>query len=274
MKPKDVFQELLNLKTGSLSEAVSADDEYAKITIYASLLVHKNIQYSKVYLGDKLLGTINKYRYQKMSQDFELIESENIDAENEATNLFSSMLNAYLSKVKPSDTLIKTLIIFLVYNGKVTEFRNVRKLSDSEWGIRTIEYIDNLGINSKVLMDSFLSQFNQYPIHRDILKERISELMFTNNCRERYYILMKPAWDKGELSVNDPIEQGLVDLVLDLRETVRKMSTKVAVEDLCSLLNIGNSTYRNKKREVINSLSKYFYNSVYSNLIDLVTSLN
>jgi len=273
MKPKEVFNELLNLKAGLLSEAVSSDDEYAKITIYVSLLVHKNIQYSKVYLGDKLLGTINKYRYQKISQDSELIEADNVDAMNEATNLFSSMLTAYLTKIKPSDSLIKTLIIFLVYNGKVAEFRNVRKLSDSEWGIKTIEYIDNLGINSKVLMDSFLSQFNDYPEHKKILSKRISELMFTNNCRERYYILMKPAWALGELSVNDPTEQGLVDLVLDLRETVRKMTTKIEVKDLCALLDFPYGTYGNKKREVVKSLSKYFYNSVYSNLIDLITSL-
>lgn len=274
MKPKDVFHELMNLKAGSLSEAVSSDDEYAKITIYVSLLVHKNVQFSKVYLGDKLLGTINRYRYQKLSQDTELVESDNVDAMNEATNLFSSMLTAYLTKVKPSDTLIKTLIIFLVYNGKVAEFRNVRKLSDSEWGIKTIEYIDNLGINSKVLMESFLSQFDSYPIHKKILSERISELMFTNNCRERYYIIMKPAWNSGELSVTDPIEQNLVDLVLDLRETVRKLTTNIEVQDLCQLLGIGYSTYGNKKREVVKSLSKYFYNSVYSNLIDLITSMS
>jgi hypothetical protein len=273
MKPKEVFNELMNLKAGSLSEAVSTDDEYAKITIYASLLVHKNVQYSKVYLGDKLLGTINRYRYQKLSQDLEVNEADDIDAMNEATNLFSSMLTAYLTKVRPSDTLVKTMIIFLVYNGKVSEFRNVRKLSDSEWGIKTIEYIDNLGINSKVLMDAFLSNFNDYPKHKQILTERVSELMFCNNCRERYCQIMKSAWNAGELSVNDPIEQDLIDIVLDLRESVRKMSLNIEVQDLCSLLNIGKSTYRNKRNELVNSLSKYFYNSVYSNLIDLITSL-
>lgn len=272
MNPREVFKELMNLRNGSLSNAVSSEDEYAKVTIYVSLLVHKNPQYSKVYLGDKLLGTINKYRYQKITEDQELNSVDEIDDE-QITSLFSSMLNSYLSKVKVNDGLIKTMIIFLVYNNKVSEFRNVRKLADSEWGIRTLEYISNLGINSKILMESFMSHFVDYPIHKDILTDRISELMFCNNCRERYYHLMKPAWNSGELSVNEPLEQEFVKLVLDLREKVRDMTNNIEVGDLCKLLNIGESTYRNKRRELVNGLSKYFYNSVYSNLIDLITSL-
>lgn len=275
MKPRDVFNELLHINNGKLSQAVSAEDEYAKVTIYVDLLVNKNVQYSKVYLGDKLLGTLNKYRYQKVggNDEYESLES-NGSGDDEVTNLFSSMLNSYLSRVKVNDSLVKTMIIFLIYNKKVAEFRNVRKLTDSEWGILTLEYMNNLGVNSKVLMDAFLSNFDEYPKHKEILSHKISELMFTNNCRERYYQLIKPAWSEGELSVNDPMENKFMDLILDLRTKVRDMTNNIEVKDLCALLKIGESTYRNKKRDLINGLSKYFYNSVYSNLIDLVTSLH
>jgi hypothetical protein len=269
MKAREIFNELKNLNTGSLSTAISSEDEYAKITIYVSLLVHKNIQYSRVYLGDKLLGTINKYRYQKVSDDSELNEE---DYDQDATNLFSSMLNSYLTKIKVTDTVTKTLIILLVFNNKIQEFRNVNKLANSEWGVKMIEFIGNLGINSKMLMDSFLSQFDEYPIHKEILRNRIQELMFTNNCRERYYQLMKEAWNEGELTVDDPKEQEFFDSVLILRSKVRLLCSNIELSELLKVMELPKSTYGNKKRELIAGLSKYYYNSIYSNLIDLISS--
>jgi len=274
-KPREIFQELLKLNTGELSDAISSKDEYGKIVIYASLLVNNNIQYSKVYLGDKLLGTINRYRYKKVMSDVEgdSESEEEFEAENEVTNLFSRMISSYLSIVKVNDNLIKTLIIFLVTNDKISEFRNIPKLSDSSWGIRTIEYINNLGINSKLLMETFLTQFDDYPIHKKLLEPRLHECIVSNNGRERYLNIVKSAWSQGELSAKDPIEQQLGDAVLSVRSKIRSTNLNIQVKDMCNLLEMPYGTYGNKKREFQKSISKYFYNSVYSNLIDLITSL-
>jgi hypothetical protein len=271
MSPKEVYNQLRNLKTGSLNNVVSSDDEYAKVTLYVSLLVHSNIQYSKVYLGDKLLGTINKYRYIKMSEESEIDKLE--DATSESISLFSSMISTYLSKTRITDNMLKTIIIFLVDNKKITEFRNVRKLVDSQYGITMCEYLDNLSISSNLLVEPFLQNFNTYPIHKEIIKSRLFELVYTNNCRERYVVLMKPAWESGELSPSDPIELDFIEKVLEFRSKIRDLNLNVQVSDLCDLLNIPYGTYGNNKRKFVSNLSTYFSNSVYSSLIDLIHSL-
>lgn len=270
MKPQQIFEELLNMRNGSLSNAISSEDEYSKITLYVSLLVHKNIQYSKVYLGDKLLGTINKYRYKKLDNESGVDEEDPTD---DTSALFVSMMSSYLNVVRINDNLIKTIIIFLVDNNYINEFRNIRKLSESQWGIKTIEYINNLSVSSTLITDSFIEIFKDYPIHQKIIKDRIRELIITNNFRERYMVLMADAWKQGELSASDPIETELCNRTLELRTKVRNVNINIKVKDLCDLLEIGQSTYRNRKNDLIKSLSKYYYNSIYSNLIDLINSM-
>jgi hypothetical protein len=272
MKPREVFESLMNIDKANFSKSISDEDEYGKVVITAKLLSANNVIYAKHFVEDNILGKINKYRYKLEDTPDE--DEDLIAAQEDATSLFTSMVSSYLNKIRLTDDTIKCIIIFLIHNKKINEFRNIPKLVNSEWGVRTTEFLSNLGMSNKMILESYLPEFDEYPIHRSILECKLHELMTTNNCRERYNVLMKDAWNAGELSPNDPKEKELSDSIVNLRSTMKSMLSKVKVIDLCKVLDIAKSTYERKKGQIIKDLSKYYYNSIYSSMIDMVNSMD
>lgn len=267
MKPSVLYEQIKKVKKDAPNQ-INNGGMHEAIVILLDSLVNSNLQYSKIYLGDKLLGVNNYYR-KKLT---ETVDETNDYAE--VVYLFSDMITEFLSKFKISEVQINTLIISLVSNGFIDEFRQIRKLSESKSGLIVLDFINNLNVGNESLKDAFLSEIEAYPIHLKILTERYFELMITNNLRERYLILMKDAWNVGELESGSEFDEYLIERLLELRRIYRVQSTNIKISDLTELLGMGESTYRNNKKKISSKLTSYYSNSIYSNLIAYFETLN
>lgn len=267
MKPSELYEQIKKLK-GSNQNQLTNGGMHESIVILLDSLVNSNRQYSKITLGDKLLG-VNSYQRKKLTESVD----ENNDY-SEVVYLFSDMISEFLNKFKISDVQMNTLIIALVTNGFIDEFRQIRKLSESRSGLIVLDFISNLNIGNESLKEAFLSELDEYPIHSKILNERYFELMITGNLRERYLILMKDAWNTGELEKGSEFDEYLIERLFELRRLFKAQSTNISMSDLTDLLGMGESTYRNNKRKIAVKLTSYYSNSIYSNLIAYFETLN
>lgn len=267
MKPSELYEQIKKVKKDSPNQ-INGGGMHESIVILLDSLINSNLQYSKIFLGDKLLG-INNYQRKKLT--------ESVDESNDYSEiiyLFSDMITEFLNKFKISETQMNTLIISLVSNGFLDEFRQIRKLSESKSGLIVLDFINNLNIGNESLKEAFLSEVEEYPIHYRILSERYFELMITNNLRERYLILMKDAWNANELESGSEFDEYLISKLLELRRIYRIQSTNIKVSDLTELLGMGESTYRNNKKKIAVKLTSHYSNSIYSNLIAYFETLN